>query len=751
LSDTLKDLLEKLDAKAAALSESVQRCQELQDQARALYGRIMQNRQSWSDVTESWRTQVAGTLREAEERLSLLVEDVEDYAIFMLDPRGRVVSWNAGAQRVNGYAREEILGRNFSCFYPDADIELGKPEQVLHQAETQGSVHCRGWRIRKDGSRFMADVVVTALKEDTGALRGFVKITRDVSERMQAEAQLRDAKERLTRALRGSGLALWDIDVPGRKVYLSESWVEMLGVKPSSNVITISELLELVPPDEQRELIETSRGVIRGRIPEYNVEHRIITASGERIWIHSRGKVVERDAAGRALWMSGTSADITERKRAESRIQHLATRDALTDLPNRLLLGDRLQQALAVAHRDGSALAVLFIDLDRFKTVNDSLGHPIGDTLLLRTAERLKVCLREEDTVARQGGDEFIVLVPGIADQRSAALVAEKILEVLSRPVNADSHELVVTGSIGIALYPDDGRDASTLLKNADTAMYHAKESGRNTYQFFTARMNELAQQRLELEADLRRAMVQSELMLHYQPKVKLANSAVIGMEALARWQHPQRGLISPTKFIPVAEDAGLIAGIGEWALDQACRQSLAWQRAGYSRLQVAVNVSARQFRGQHFVEKVSRILAETGVDPRSLELEITESTIMESAVEAVAVLEALRAMGIELAVDDFGTAYSSLSYLKRLPIDRVKIDQSFVRDVPSDSDDAAIVRAIVAMAHSLDLTVIAEGVETKTQLDFLRQVNCDEAQGYYFGRPLPAAELTAVLESGAG
>lgn len=437
---------------------------------------------------------------------------------------------------------------------------------------------------------------------------------------------------------------------------------------------------------------------------------------------------------------AGFMRDVTERRRNERRIQYLATRDTLTGLPNRTLLADRLQQALATAQRDQSKLAVLFLDLDRFKTINDSLGHAIGDALLQETAQRLLACLRAVDTVARQGGDEFIVLLADLADPDDASRIAQTILEALIPAYWINGHEIVLSASIGIALYPDDGNEPDLLLRHADMAMYHAKERGRNTYQFFAEHMNAAAQQRLVLEGALRQALDRQHLELHYQPLVRIADGVLVGFEALARWQHPTLGVVTPACFIPIAEETGLIIALGTWALLEACRTAQQWPQD--PPLSIAVNISARQFQHPEFIATVRHALQTSGFDPRRLVLEITESVVMDQTEAAIATLHELNALGIELAIDDFGTGYSSLSYLQRLPIDTLKIDQSFVRDVPHHPDAVAIARAIVALAQNLSLSVIAEGVETVAQFEFLRELGCDMAQGYLLGRPLPTAQL---------
>lgn len=435
-----------------------------------------------------------------------------------------------------------------------------------------------------------------------------------------------------------------------------------------------------------------------------------------------------------------------ERKHAESEIKKLAYYDTLTGLPNRVLFTDRLRQAIVLADRDHRGVALMFLDLDHFKKINDSLGHAYGDRLLKITADRIQSCLRSSDTVARLGGDEFVVVLPLVSGAEDVPKVAGKILDALKKPVHFDEHDIYTSVSIGIALFPTDAETVEELLKSADIAMYQAKERGRNNFQFFSRDMNELALSRQRIESSLRQAMERQEFYLEYQPQFDIGLRAIVGVEALVRWQHPLQGRIAPTDFIPIAEETGLIIPIGEWILRTACRQARLWHDIGYNWLRVAVNISARQFKQSNFVSLVRDILAETGMNPQYLELELTESTIMERADRNILALQELKELGIKLAIDDFGTGYSSLSYLKHFPIDRLKIDRTFVHDINNDSDDAAIAEAIIVMAHSLKLNVVAEGVEQEEQLDFLHSRKCDELQGFLMSHPLSVEDVTEFL-----
>jgi diguanylate cyclase (GGDEF)-like protein/PAS domain S-box-containing protein len=441
--------------------------------------------------------------------------------------------------------------------------------------------------------------------------------------------------------------------------------------------------------------------------------------------------------------------DVSTTRAMELQMTHSAQHDFLTGLPNRVLLNDRVNQAIFLAWRHMKKVAVLFLDLDGFKHINDSLGHPIGDKLLQSIAKRLVDCVRGPDTVSRQGGDEFVVLLSEVEQPEGAAITARRMLQAVAEAHSIGQHDLHVTTSIGVSLYPDDGLDAETLIQNADTAMYQAKENGRQSFQFFKRAMNVRAVERQSIEESLRRALERQEFVLHYQPKINLRTGAITGAEALIRWTHPTQGPVAPAQFIPVAEDSGLILPIGQWVLREACKQARAWVDAGLPPATMGVNISSMEFRDDNFLESVFAILKDTGLDPRSLELELTESVLMKRAESAVSVLKTLRARGVQIAVDDFGTGYSSLSYLRKFPIDALKIDQSFVRQITTAADETTIVTAVIGMGRSLKLRVVAEGVETQEELQFLQAHHCDEAQGYYFSRPVLPQHFARLLKTG--
>ncbi|HOF50899.1 MAG TPA: EAL domain-containing protein [Rhodoferax sp.] len=489
---------------------------------------------------------------------------------------------------------------------------------------------------------------------------------------------------------------------------------------------------------------EQHRALLAAHLPYREFIYQLELPDGERHWLSVSGKPIFDN--GVFMGYRGTGTDITQRKATEQQIEYLAYHDPLTGLPNRMLLEDRMQQSLAHAERNHFRLALLFLDLDNFKKINDSLGHATGDILLKEIASRLGECVRDTDTISRQGGDEFVLILNDLPDPDACLPVLVKILNRLQDPFMADGNELSTSVSIGIAVYPEDGRDFETLRKKADMAMYRAKEAGRNTYHFFDDAMNDEAVEHLQMRNGLRRALERSELVLYYQPQIDLASGRVVGTEALLRWNHPDFGLVAPGRFIPIAEDSGLIVPIGEWVITEACRQAVAWQKAGLPALQMAVNLSAVQFKRGNVEQIVITALQQSGLAPSLLELELTESILIENVEQVLSTVKRLKQLGVKLSIDDFGTGYSSLSYLKRFDIDKLKIDQSFIRDLATDTDDAAIVNAVIQMARSLNLKTIAEGVEHPDMLDLLRGFQCDEVQGYYFARPMPADEFSAYL-----
>jgi diguanylate cyclase (GGDEF)-like protein/PAS domain S-box-containing protein len=595
--------------------------------AAASIGLLIAALTGWSFYRDAAKRNLAEVaLRDSEEKYRSLLDGVEDYMVITLDPAGTILSWNGGAERMHGYTAEEIVGQNFSCLFPPEDVQRQRPQEVLRLAARDERYQREMPRVRQDGSRFIGEVALTALRDSSGKLRGFSKISRDLTHRKDAESHLVKVNEQMAHLA-------------------------------------------------------------------YTAEH-----------------------------------------------------DALTGLPNRLLLNDRIDQAIALARRHAGKIAVLFMDLDGFKHINDSLGHSVGDMLLQSVAKRLLACVRSPDTVSRNGGDEFIIVLQEMEQPNQAAITARRLLQAVSNAHRIGEIDLHVTASVGVSVYPDDGPDAETLIKNADTAMYQAKENGRETFRFFTPEMNVSAVERQYLEEGLRHALEHREFELHYQPKVNVKTGAIVGAEALIRWTHPTQGPLSPARFIPVAEDSGLILPIGAWVLREACLQAQSWKVEGLDAGTMAVNVSMIQFRDKSFLEDLFSVLRTTGLDPHTLELEVTESVLMRNAEVAASTLRAVRERGIRVAVDDFGTGYSSLSYLRRFPLDALKIDQSFLHKIYVAPDDSIIVSAIIGMGRAIGLRVIAEGVETADELAFLRANECDEAQGYYFSKPVPADEFAKLL-----
>lgn len=556
--------------------------------------------------------------------------------------------------------------------------------------------------------------------------------------------QLAEGEKRFRTLYQNTPVMLHSIDPQGRLINVSNFWLQTLGYRREE--VLGRRLTEFMSEKSRRYAEETV-------FPEFfragylkDIPYQMVKKSGEVIHV-LLSAIAEFDAEGKITRSLAVLIDITERKQAEKEIQKLAYYDTLTGLPNRTLFQDRLSQALAQARREERKVGVLFLDLDRFKAINDTLGHVAGDMLLKYVARRLQGCVRQSDTVARLGGDEFVVILPGIHTEADLTAFAKKILEALSRPVRLGEKKFFTTASIGISVFPDDASDVDILIRNADIAMYAAKDRGKNTYQFFSTEMNAKVVEKLGLENRLRLALKREELILAYQPQMDLKNDRISGLEVLLRWQHPEAGLIPPGSFIRVAEETGLIIPIGEWVLHTACTQAKLWQDAGFPSLRVGVNISSRQFDQPDFIDMVDRVLQQTGFDPRNLELELTESIVMENVPETIMTLTDLKVRGIHLAIDDFGTGYSSLSYLKHFPFDRLKIAQEFVRDISIDPEDAAIVEAITGMAKSLGLEVIAEGVERQDQLDFLRDRQCNDMQGHFFARPMSAADFTIMLK----
>jgi diguanylate cyclase (GGDEF)-like protein/PAS domain S-box-containing protein len=653
-----------------------------------------------------------------------------------------------GCVRLTGYDPGDLLLNNRISYESITHgQDRARVRRAIHAALAQGKRFDVEYRIQHaDGSVRWVWERGVGLFDSDGSVIALEGIIQDITERELSSQSLREAERRYHSLFDNAIEGIFRTTPEGRYLDANPALARIYGFD------SIDELIESLHDIRRQLYVDPARreefmSVIRVRGSVAGFESEVYRKDGSTIWISENARAVF-DPPGTVAHYEGTVEDITERKHYQARIEQQANHDELTGLANRSLLKDRLQQSILTAASYGTRLAVAFVDLDRFKFINDSLGHQVGDQLLKEMSSRLKSCVREWDTVARLGGDEFVLLLNGTTSADSVQIAVERMLSVVGEPWTTAQGEFQVTSSIGVAMYPDDGTDAETLLKHADAAMYRAKENGRNSFQFFTAEFNAQMTERLELESKLRRALEREQLLLHFQPRVDLTSGRVISAEALLRWQIPGEAMIPPARFIPLAEETGLIVTIGRWVLQAACAQNKAWQDAGLPHLAISVNVSARQFLQENFVDVVAEVLRDTGLEARYLELEITESMVMHDAQRLMEMLDQLKELGVQIALDDFGTGYSSLSYLKRFAVDRLKIDRSFVKDVTTNADDAAIVRTIIALGHNLGLKVIAEGVETQEQLAFLRRNLCDEMQGYFFSPPLESATFRALLTS---
>lgn len=557
------------------------------------------------------------------------------------------------------------------------------------------------------------------------------------------ELRVKESEEALLGFISSANDLIFCADAAGTVLYANRMFSEVLKGDRAEKGWS-GNLFEMVDPVDRSRLAELMANVLQKSQPAH-VEVAFTIPGGEAVDVEMNLTPGGRNGDSAAVW--GVCRDISERKRAQIALYSLAHHDSLTGLPNRVLLDDRITQAKALAHRQGSGFALLFLDLDRFKIINDTLGHAVGDDLLRLVASRLQATLRETDTVARIGGDEFIILLANTAQSDDISLLADKIMKSLARPFQLGDHELFVTASLGGCVFPEDGPDTESMMKKADIAMYHAKALGRNNFQFYNDQMDQNASRRFIIANSLRKGLEKHQFRLYYQPKIDTTNGRIVAMEALVRWEHPELGLLSPLEFIQLAEETGLIVQLGEWVLREACRQNVLWHNEGITHLRVAVNLSGYQLQHKNLLPSIGNILAETGMSPDNLEFEITESVIMQHPEYAENILSAITDLGIHISIDDFGTGYSSLAHLKRFSVNTLKIDKSFVRDVSMNSTDAAIATAIIAMGNSLNLNVIAEGVETQEQYDFLKENNCSQVQGFLFSRPLPSDEFLAVLK----
>lgn len=679
--------------------------------------------------------------RQAEQilrKLSLVVKQATD-SVIITNSKGYIEYVNPAFEKLTGYTTDEIKGNT------PATLSSGKHDIAFYQQLWQTIIHgeiFKGTLVnrRKNGELFYEEQVITPLKDTQGCTTHFVSTGRDITARVHAE----EAHARLVSILEATPdlVAIFELD--GYLRYLNGAGRQLLGLgaEEDVNVRCIQDFF--LEGTAQQQISQALTAVHQYGV--WNGESVLRVSENIGLPV-SQVILAHRNTEGSIEYLSTIMRDISERKHFEAELQHQTTHDRLTNLPNRFFLIDRFTSALEYARRHGVYVAVLFLDLDNFKRVNDSLGHAAGDVLLQRVAQRLKGCLRSNDTVARHGGDEFTIVASDLEDSENVLAVLHKLHTAFERPVIVSSQEIYITFSIGIAIYPHDGDQIEDLLHHADVAMYQAKSSGPNQYRFYASDMNARGHELLALEADLRRALEHEEFLLHYQPQMDLRTNRITGVEGLIRWQHPVRGLLSPADFVPLLENSGMIIPVGEWVLRQACKEHRIWREAGFDDVRVSINVSAAQFNDAHLLAKVRRTLQDEQMPQQAFELEITENILMQDPVNAVETLRAIHALGVRIAIDDFGTGYSSLAYLKRFPLDVLKIDQTFVSDLANSPGDVAIVEASISLAHKFGLEVIAEGVETAKQFEFMRTHNCDVVQGYYLSQPLPRVELIKLLQ----
>jgi diguanylate cyclase (GGDEF)-like protein/PAS domain S-box-containing protein len=712
-----------------------------------------------SDVTV--RKQAEEALRENENKYRLLADNVAD-VIFVLDMNLNYTYVSPSVKILRGYDPEEVLKQQPSEILAPSSLDLAMKtlSEIMELEKSKPSdmpisETLELEMIRKDGGAVWTEVKFSFIRDENQHPMGILGLTRDITERKQAEDALRESEERFRRIFDEGPVGL-GIESPDRTIIAANKVLcELLGYTEQE---LVGQSATDITYEEDREKSKELLGqLFADGAPVVRLEKRYIRKDGTILWANTSISAIHGQD-GNILYGLAIIEDLTEGRKAAEKIRLLAYYDSLTGLPNRTFYKELLNKVIGHARRRKEIFALIYIGLDNFKRINDTLGYGIGDLLLKTVADRLANALRKSDYVARSdeheienivsraGGDEFIILAHDTKQSHNAAQTSRRLLEELSAPYDLNGKEVFITVSIGIALYPDDGTDADDLLKNAEKSMRHTKNEGKNNFHFYSSSMHASVLELLTLENDLHRALERNELMLYYQPKVDAATRRVTGMEALIRWSHPDKGLVSPMQFIPMAETSGLILPIGEFVIRTVCKQIKTWQEAGYQQVNIALNVSGRQFDQQNLMEIVQEALQDARVPPQYLELEITESTIMRNPEKAIRILAELKALGLLIAIDDFGTGFSSLSYLKRLPLDFLKIDQSFVNGLASDPKDQAIIRTIIAMAHSLNLKTIAEGVETEAQLSFLQEHGCDEIQGYLFSRPLPAEEIPGIL-----
>ncbi len=667
-----------------------------------------------------------------------LIESIPS-PVFYKDVSGKYLGCNRAHENYTGIKREDLVDKTIFDISP-ADFATLDTQADQKLLESDGAQVYETSVIYADGSKHDVILSQATFSKADGKIAGLVGVMLDITDRKRAEEALQEKEARIRRLVDSNIIGIYFWDINGNTTDANDAFLKIVGYSREELFSGKVHWTDMTPP-EHRGKDEFALDELKATSSCTPYEKEYVRKDGSRVPVFIGAALLENSNKKGVAFV----VDLTERREVEGQIRHMAHHDALTSLPNRTLFQDRVSQAITHAQRNKNRVGMLFIDLDRFKDINDSLGHQIGDRLLRAAARRLQRCIRKGDTVARLGGDEFVISAPGLEHDDDATFIATKALDALRRPFFIDQHELHVTGSVGISLYPTDGEDVDELMRAADTAMYYSKDRGRDNYQFFTSRLNEAAQRRHNIASRLHQALQRNEFALHYQPNVDIATGQILSAEALIRWHQPQMGAVSPGEFVKIAEETGLIVQLGEWVLRTACEQLKYWRNNGYPYLRIAVNLSPNQFRRPGFAELAAQILRESELPPDAIGMEITEGILMQSP-ENLVTLEQLAVLGISLSVDDFGTGYSSLAYLQRFPIQALKIDQSFVAGIDIDAGDTTIVSAIIAMAHSLRLKVVAEGVETIDQLNFLKRHGCDAVQGFYFSKAVPAEDFVNLL-----
>jgi diguanylate cyclase (GGDEF)-like protein/PAS domain S-box-containing protein len=692
------------------------------------------------DITE--RRKMEETIRQSEEKYRTILDEMED-AYFEVGLSGNFIFVNDAVCRHLGYSREELIGANFRGQMAEEEIDIvykafsnvyitGKPEKVISYKV-----------IRKDGTTAFAEIAGLPLQNRKGEIIGFRGIGRNITKRRQMEDAIRQSEEKYRAILENMQEGYFEVDLAGNFTFFNDSICLLFGYTQEEMMGMNNR--QLTNKENAKILFQAFNKIYKTGEPTKGFDWEVIRKDGSKIFIEASVSL-QKDSSGKSIGFRGITRDVTERKFTEEKIQYMATHDALTGLPNRLMFNQLINHTIQTAQRYQRQFAVLFIDLDRFKTINDTMGHEAGDQLLQEIATRLKQTLRVVDVAARLGGDEFVILIEEISDSNHAATVAHKILTSIIKPITIMGQECRITASIGICMFPKDAQDEQSLMKNADIAMYLAKEEGKNNYQFYSGDIQSKSLERLSIETNLRCALDRNELSLHYQAKVDFKTNVITGVEALLRWQNPYLGSVTPTQFIPVAEETGLIVSIGRWVMRSACEQNISWQQQGLPTVCMAVNLSPRQLTDDNLIDDISTALNDSGMAPNLLELEITEGMVMQNPTRMIAVLAKIKNLGVRLAIDDFGTGYSSLAQIKHFPIDTLKVNRSFIRNFPQDTEDKAITKAIIAMGKTLSLTVVAEGVETEDQMNFLKDHCCDEMKGYYFSKPIMPEQFADLL-----